>query len=58
MNVESLKKLISDIKKGKVETAEALETLKTLPFEEMGFATLDDLDPANADSDEPFQIVI
>ncbi len=41
MNVESLKKLISDIKKGKVETAEALETLKTLPFEEMGFATLD-----------------
>ena len=41
MNVESLKKLISDIKKGNVETPEALETLKTLPFEDMGFATLD-----------------
>lgn len=41
MNVESLKKLISDIKKGKVATPEALETLKTLPFEDMGFATLD-----------------
>ncbi|MDP2682343.1 MAG: nickel pincer cofactor biosynthesis protein LarB [Deltaproteobacteria bacterium] len=41
MNVESLKKLISDIKKGKVETSEALETLKALPFEDMGFATLD-----------------
>ena len=41
MNVESLKKLIGNIKKGKVETSEALETLKTLPFEDMGFATLD-----------------
>lgn len=41
MNVESLKKLIGNIKKGKVETPEALEMLKTLPFEDMGFATLD-----------------
>lgn len=41
MNVESLKKLIDNIKKGKVETSEALEMLKTLPFEDMGFATLD-----------------
>lgn len=41
MNIEILKKLITDIKKGKVGTHDALEALKTLPFEEMDFATLD-----------------
>ncbi len=41
MNVETLKKLIDDIRKGRIDTPAALEKLKRLPFEEMGFATLD-----------------
>lgn len=41
MNVEILRKLITDIKKGKVTTPAALEALRTLPFEETEFATLD-----------------
>src|SRR3972149_4195732 len=41
MNIEKLKKLIGNIKKGKIDTIQALDALKTLPFEEMEFATLD-----------------
>ncbi|MBI5048060.1 MAG: nickel pincer cofactor biosynthesis protein LarB [Deltaproteobacteria bacterium] len=41
MNVDTLKKLISNIKKGKVNNVSALDALRTLPFEEMEFATLD-----------------
>jgi NCAIR mutase (PurE)-related protein len=41
MNVKTLKRLLEDIKKGKVRVSEGLERLKTLPFEELGFATID-----------------
>lgn len=41
MNVNALKKLIGNIKNGKVDNAQALEALKTLPFEETEFAILD-----------------
>ncbi len=41
MNIDALKKLISNIKKGKVDDARALDALRTLPFEETEFATLD-----------------
>ena len=41
MNVTALKKLLEDVKKGKTMVPEALEKLKTLPFEELEFATLD-----------------
>src|SRR3989337_2433101 len=41
MNVEKLKKLLSDVKKGKIDTVRALDKLKTLPVEETEFATLD-----------------
>lgn len=41
MNERLLKKLLDDVKGGKTGVAEALETLKRLPFEELEFATLD-----------------
>ncbi|MBI5327446.1 MAG: nickel pincer cofactor biosynthesis protein LarB [Deltaproteobacteria bacterium] len=41
MNIEKLKKLIGNIKKGRIDIPQALEALKMLPFEEMEFATLD-----------------
>lgn len=41
MNVKALKRLLEDVKKGKTMVPEALERLKTLPFEELEFATLD-----------------
>jgi NCAIR mutase (PurE)-related protein len=41
MNVKALKRLLEDISKGKVRIPEALERLKTLPFEELEFATID-----------------
>lgn len=41
MNVNALKKLISDIKEGRVDSVRALEALRSLPFEETEFATLD-----------------
>jgi NCAIR mutase (PurE)-related protein len=41
MNVKTLKRLLEDISKGKVRIPEALERLKTLPFEELEFATID-----------------
>lgn len=41
MNVQHLKKLLEEVKKGKVSIEAAMKKLKTLPFEEIGFATLD-----------------
>jgi NCAIR mutase (PurE)-related protein len=41
MNVESLKKLLADFKDGRVSESEALDALRTLPFEDMGFAKVD-----------------
>ncbi len=41
MNVRILKKLIEDVKAGRVATGDAVERLKTLPFEELEFATVD-----------------
>lgn len=41
MNIRILKKLIEDVKAGRVATDDALEKLKTLPFEELEFATVD-----------------
>ncbi|MBI5809752.1 MAG: nickel pincer cofactor biosynthesis protein LarB [Deltaproteobacteria bacterium] len=41
MNVKILKKLIEDIKKNRISTDGALQRLKTMPFEELEFATLD-----------------
>lgn len=41
MNVQLLKKLLEDVKAGRVEVGAALEGLKSLPFEELEFATLD-----------------
>ncbi len=41
MNVKTLKKILEDITKGTLGIPEALERLKTLPFEELGFATVD-----------------
>ncbi|MBI5232963.1 MAG: nickel pincer cofactor biosynthesis protein LarB [Deltaproteobacteria bacterium] len=41
MNVATVKKLIEDIKNGRVGTESALARLKTLPFKDLGFATID-----------------
>jgi NCAIR mutase (PurE)-related protein len=41
MNRESLKKLLNSVKNGKVSVAKALERIKSLPFEDMGFAKVD-----------------
>jgi len=41
MNVKLLKKLLENIKDGKIGLPKALERLKTLPFEELEFATVD-----------------
>jgi NCAIR mutase (PurE)-related protein len=41
MNIKVLKRLLEDIRCGRKEIHEALETLKALPFEELGFATVD-----------------
>lgn len=41
MNEERLLSLLGQIKEGSVEPTEALEQLKILPFEELGFAKLD-----------------
>ncbi len=41
MNHESLKKLLEAVSRGEVAPEEALERLKTLPFEEAGFACID-----------------
>ena len=41
MNLERLKELLEGVKEGSVEVEKAIETLKILPFEEIGFATID-----------------
>jgi len=41
MNPEYLRQLLEGVKKGKISIDAALNELKTLPFEDIGFATLD-----------------
>ncbi len=41
MNVNRIKMLLEEVKRGELPVTAALERLKGLPFEEMGFATLD-----------------
>ena len=41
MDADGLQKLLDDVRAGTVTTAEALERLKDLPYQELGFATLD-----------------
>ena len=41
MNVDSLKQLLEGVKNGQVEIDEAMGRLKTLPFEDLGFAKVD-----------------
>jgi NCAIR mutase (PurE)-related protein len=41
MNVDSLRKLMEGVQQGKVKVEKALQELKTLPFEEIGCATVD-----------------
>ncbi len=41
MNPEKLRALLEDVRAGKVEPDEALQNLKSLPFEDLGFARID-----------------
>ncbi|MFQ5841124.1 MAG: nickel pincer cofactor biosynthesis protein LarB [Thermodesulfobacteriota bacterium] len=41
MNVKQLEKLLEDIKAGKIQIRDALVTLRDLPFEDIGHATID-----------------
>jgi hypothetical protein len=41
MNIESLKELLNDFKTGRLSEADVLEKLRTLPFEDLGFAKVD-----------------
>lgn len=41
MNPERLQRLLGDVKKGAVSVASAIEELRSLPFEDLGFASLD-----------------
>jgi len=41
MNIESLKELLNDFKDGRLSEADVLEKLRTLPFEDLGFAKVD-----------------
>ena len=41
MNPKDLKRLLERVKNGKTSVDTAMQTLKTLPFEDIGFATLD-----------------
>jgi len=41
MDSESLKKILEDLKSGKLSIDEALQELKNLPFEDLGFAKVD-----------------
>ena len=38
MNIESLKELLNDFKDGRLSEDDVLEKLRTLPFEDLGFA--------------------
>jgi NCAIR mutase (PurE)-related protein len=41
MNVKRLEKLLEDIKAGRIEIRDAMAILKGLPFEDIGYATID-----------------
>lgn len=41
MDREKIKELLQNVKAGKVEVAEALSILKSLPYEDLGFAKID-----------------
>lgn len=41
MNVENLRELLKKVKTGKVSTEQAMEELRHLPFEDLGFANVD-----------------
>jgi len=41
MDVKLLEKLLEEVRSGRVSTAEALERLRHLPFEDLGFARVD-----------------
>jgi len=41
MDTTALKNLLNNVKAGKIDIAEALRKLKELPFEDIGFATID-----------------
>ena len=41
MNVDTLKKLLGDLKNGRIGLSETMEKLKALPFEDLGYATID-----------------
>jgi NCAIR mutase (PurE)-related protein len=41
MNEDTLRDLLSDLQEGKVSLSDALEKLKNLPFEDIGFACID-----------------
>ncbi len=41
MNEKDLKKILNDVRKGSMSDTQALEALKTLPFEDLGFANID-----------------
>jgi NCAIR mutase (PurE)-related protein len=41
MNVENLKKLLEEVKTGKLEIETAVERLRDLPYEDLGFAMVD-----------------
>ena len=41
MNPEDIRKLLDGVHKGRISVEKALITLKTLPFEDIGFATID-----------------
>jgi len=41
MNSEAVKKLFDQVKRGKLSPDEAVQRLKYLPFEDLGFANVD-----------------
>ncbi len=41
MNIKKIKRLLEDVKEGRLSVGDALERLKVIPYEDMGFATLD-----------------
>ena len=41
MKTEDISKILEQVKKGTLSTSAALQKLKTLPLEDIGFATLD-----------------
>ena len=41
MNEQRLRQLLTDVQGGKLDVDQATQRLRALPFEELGFATLD-----------------